>query len=101
MGGMIVGDWIYIGADRATRYRIERFVDGKIVCSAGDAIFAVDLADASLVITQQDTTIAALEADVATLESAVTALQAAMTAVEADILEIGTRTAALDGGTWP
>lgn len=91
---MIVGDWIFVGSDRTTRYRIERFVDGKIVCSAGDAIFAVDPADASLVIDYQDTTIAALEADVATLQGNITTL-------EADILEIGTRTAILDGGTWP
>lgn len=91
MGGMIVGDWIYIGSDRATRYRIERFVDGKIVCSDGDAIFAVDLADASLVITQQDTTIAALEADVVTLQSS-------LTTAEAEIVTIKSRLDAVEDG---
>jgi multidrug resistance efflux pump len=98
---MIVGDWIFVGSDRATRYRIERFVDGKIVCSTGDAIFAVDPADASLVIGYQDTQIAELLADVATLETSVTALQSSITAIEADILELGERTELLGGGTWP
>lgn len=98
---MIVGDWIFVGSDRATRYRIERFVDGKIVCSAGDAIFAVDTADASLVIDYQDTTIAALQADVATLETSVTTLQGSIATIEADILELGERTEFLGGGTWP